>query len=466
LDPGHPTRILLLIILAALLAPLTSTQLASAGGVGVHSDFPHARVVVTEVVDGDTVHISPPVYVAGQYRTVVRFADINAPELNTPEGQWAKGNLTNLLAQYGGVIYLDISKQPSQIDYYGRILAVVYVRVNSSTLLNVNEWLVENGYASIVDYSNNDFDPSQWTLYITYDVANEKMPTVTRVLLASLPQGVSNATAWGVKVATTPSGDYIGVAFSEYGTWHLWVVILDKSGNVVRRVNLSDVASNNRLVNLTNVFRGMVSIAANNSGFLVAWNQYSALIGSTLRSRITMYTYIPIDPNQPIPYDTSSNQFFYLFSGSYQYHPHTAWYCDASNKCYWIIGYHYLSTSASGRLYFYALQPDLVTKIPATGYNIPLTTKVASSSPTGIGVGIDALSGVLYDPVTKSFVWVARNYTDTTGYDLELVKGGVDSVNNNLVIDRVPVDNSAGDVGPTPDYYGTCLLYTSPSPRD
>jgi endonuclease YncB( thermonuclease family) len=444
------SRIIPVILVATIILALAIPSTHAGDNVGIHSDFPHARVVVTEVVDGDTIRISPPVYVAGQYRTVVRLADIDAPELNTTEGQLARDSLINLLAQYGGVVYLDIDKSLG-VDEYGRIIAVVYIRVDESTLLNVNKWLVDNGYAVVTDYPDNDFDPSKWSLYINYNVVNEKMPTVTRVVLASLPQGVHNATSWGVKVATTPDGNHIGLAFSEYGTYHLWVVILDKNGNVVRRVNLSDVASNYGLVNVTNVFRGMLSIAANNSGFLVAWNQYSALIGTTLRSRITMYTYIPIDTSVPIPYDTVNNQFFYLYSGSYQYHPHTAWYCDASNNCYWIIGYHYLSTSANGRLYFYALQPDLATKIPAGGYSIILTTKTASSDPTGIGVGIDALSGVLYDPVTKSFVWVARNYTDTTGYDLELVKGGVGGTT--LVIERISINNSIGDVGPFPELY-------------
>jgi endonuclease YncB( thermonuclease family) len=234
------SRIITVILLATIILALAIPSTHAGDNVGIHSDFPHARVVVTEVVDGDTVRISPPVYVAGQYRTVVRLADIDAPELDTPEGEWAKGNLTNLLAQYGGVVYLDIDKS-SGVDDYGRIIAVVYIRVDESTLLNVNKWLVDNGYA-VVDDKDNDFDPSKWSLYINYNVVNEKMPTVTRVVLASLPQGVHNATSWGVKVATTPDGNYIGLAFSEYGTYHLWVVILDKNGNVVRRVNLSDVA--------------------------------------------------------------------------------------------------------------------------------------------------------------------------------------------------------------------------------
>jgi endonuclease YncB( thermonuclease family) len=443
------SRVFSTVALTVLLIVAFTPVVLSQETVGIHSDFPHARVVVTEVVDGDTVHISPPVLVAGEYRLIVRFADINAPELTTDEGLWAKGNLTNLLAQYGGVVYLDIDKKYG-VDDYGRVVAVVYVRVNSTYLLNVNKWMLENGYAVVEDL-DNDFDPSKWSLYVQYPVESEKLPVISRVVLASLPQGVNYGTSWGVKVAVTPDGNYVGVAFSEYGTYHLWVVILDKNGNIVRRVNLSDVAVQNSLVNTTNVFRGMVSIAANNSGFLVAWNQYTALIGTSLRSRIAMYTYVPIDPNAPIPYDTTNNQWFYLYSGSYQYHPHTTWYCDAGGNCYWIIGYHYISTSASGRLYYYALGLDLVTKIPSGGYLIGLTTKVAGIDPTGIATGIDALSGVLYDPVTKSFVWVSRNYTDATGYDLEVVKGSV--TGTTLSITRIPVNNSAGDVGPTAELY-------------
>jgi endonuclease YncB( thermonuclease family) len=459
LELRYLTGLLLVMILATLLTPHINTQLTSASGIGVHSDFPHARVVVTYVVDGDTVRISPPVYVAGQYRTVVRLADITAPDVSTPEGNNSRSALVGLLSSHGCVVYLDIDKSRG-VDEYGRVIAVLYVRINATTLLNVNKWLVDNGYASVKDYTDNDFDPSKWVLYLEYPLEYEKLPSKARVFIASTPQGVNYGSSYGFKLAVTPDGNYIGLAFSEYGTYHLWVVVLDKNGNVVRRVNLSDVALQYGLVNVTNVFRGMLSIAANNSGFLVAWNQYSALVGTTLRSRITMYTYIPIDTSVPIPYNTSINQFFYLFNGSYQYHPHAAWYCDASGNCYWIIGYHYISSTANGRLFFYALQPDLVTKIPAGGFRIDLTPRVASADPTGIGVGIDALSGVLYDPVTKSFVWVARNYTNTTGYDLEVVKGGVDLGNNTLVIERTPINNSIGDVGPTPEFYGTTTIYT------
>jgi len=178
------SRIIPIILMATIILALAIPSTHAGDNIGIHSDFPHARVVVTEVVDGDTVRISPPVNVAGQYRTVVRLADIDAPELNTTEGQWAKGNLTNLLAQYGGVVYLDIDKSRG-VDNYGRIIAVVYIRVDESTLLNVNKWLVDNGYAVETDYPDNDFDPSKWSLYINYDVSKEKLPVVNRVVIST-----------------------------------------------------------------------------------------------------------------------------------------------------------------------------------------------------------------------------------------------------------------------------------------
>jgi len=50
------------------------------------TDFPEARVFVTNVVDGDTVDIAPAVKVAGEYRCRVRLADVDAPEPPNPRG--------------------------------------------------------------------------------------------------------------------------------------------------------------------------------------------------------------------------------------------------------------------------------------------------------------------------------------------------------------------------------------------
>ncbi|MGB9828296.1 MAG: thermonuclease family protein [Thermosphaera sp.] len=311
-----PIPILTLLILLTTLTPLA----ASPDPVGVHGDFPHARVVVTEVVDGDTFCISPPVYVGGEYRTVVRLADIDAPELDTSEGQQAKQALTNLLAQHGGVVYLDIDKAGG-VDGEGRVIAVAYVRENTTHLLNVNKWMIDNNHAVVEDYPN-DFDPSQWNLYIEYPIQNEKLPTITRIPLHS--GAIANSTSWGVRVAVTPDGNYIGVAFSDYGgDYTLHVRILDREGNIV---NSYDYGPDKGSDWYANVWRGMLDIAANETGFMVAWTNLTR----SGNSRVVLYSFVPVTgtPTQP--------QHIYL--DTYQNHPLVAFFEHSNGTRWWIIG--------------------------------------------------------------------------------------------------------------------------------
>ena len=110
--------------------------------------------VVTRVVDGDTF------YVSGLPERV-RLADVNAPELSTAEGQRAKAALEALLL--GRRVCLDIDDL-YKTDRYGRFIAVAYLDYNETHWLNVNQWLVERGYAEYRDYPN-EFRPP-WPLYV------------------------------------------------------------------------------------------------------------------------------------------------------------------------------------------------------------------------------------------------------------------------------------------------------------
>ena len=83
-----------------------------------------------------------------------------------PGGSEAKEALKELVENE--TVYLDIDDLGSPRDSYNRIIAVVYKRYNSTHLLNVNKWLVDNGYANITDYTDNDFDPYTWKLYVYY----------------------------------------------------------------------------------------------------------------------------------------------------------------------------------------------------------------------------------------------------------------------------------------------------------
>jgi len=106
------------------------------------------------VVDGDTFDGFP----SGR----VRLADVDAPERDEPGFEEAKQALADL-TQYK-IVYLDVDDW-YVMDRYNRLVCLVYVRYNSTHLLNVNKWLVENGYAVIADYPN-EFDPDSWTMYV------------------------------------------------------------------------------------------------------------------------------------------------------------------------------------------------------------------------------------------------------------------------------------------------------------
>ncbi|NJE10961.1 thermonuclease family protein [Thermococcus sp. MAR1] len=120
---------------------------------------------VTKVVDGDTVWFhSYYGYRAGE-TFKIRFADINAPEIYTDEGKESKAALEWLFDTYGRYVYLDVD-DVYETDRYGRVVAVVYLPFwYYGYALNVNEWLVESGYASIWDHYN-EFNPYSWSLWV------------------------------------------------------------------------------------------------------------------------------------------------------------------------------------------------------------------------------------------------------------------------------------------------------------
>jgi endonuclease YncB( thermonuclease family) len=126
--------------------------------------------VVKRVIDGDTFDAFP----VGR----VRLADIDAPELGTAEGEASRIALERLIL--GKTVYLDVDDL-YVIDRYNRVVAIAYIRYNDTHLLNVNKWLVDNGYARVVDHPN-EFKPSAWTLYIYFPKEYEaKQPTTITI---------------------------------------------------------------------------------------------------------------------------------------------------------------------------------------------------------------------------------------------------------------------------------------------
>ncbi len=124
---------------------------------------------VTRVVDGDTFDAAP----VGR----VRLADINTPEVGQLGAREATDHLSSLIRNRR--VYLDVDDLYGS-DVYGRVVALVYVRHNATHLLNVNEALLEAGFASVADFPN-EFDPRTWTLYTEYPTSGGPMAEATGV---------------------------------------------------------------------------------------------------------------------------------------------------------------------------------------------------------------------------------------------------------------------------------------------
>ncbi len=147
---------------------------------------------IDKVVDGDTLWISVEDVLEGSYGNFsgesfkVRFADINAPELSTPEGLRSRDALLQLINEYGNFACLDID-DVNIYDRYGRVVAILYLNYNETHLINVNGYLVENGYAEYVDY-DNEFDIDSLRLYIAKDVgiSGDTLPDIYVLLLLLL----------------------------------------------------------------------------------------------------------------------------------------------------------------------------------------------------------------------------------------------------------------------------------------
>lgn len=124
-----------------------------------------ASGVVTNVVDGDTFDLriekTDPRILYEIER--VRLADVDSPEMSTPEGPPAKVYTTEALL--GKKVWLDIDDRSKDgRDMYERILAVVYLEDLNGTInaTPFNRLLVDAGFAVVKDFTNNEFDPATW----------------------------------------------------------------------------------------------------------------------------------------------------------------------------------------------------------------------------------------------------------------------------------------------------------------
>ena len=129
---------------------------------------------VMGIVDGDTFDTS----LNGR----IRLADVDAPESYEQGYAEASEALTAMIG--GKTVHLDVD-DVSRTDPYDRLVCVVYVRHNSTHLLNVNRALVDQGRAVITDFSNNEFDPGTWTAYVYSPEKRGGFPTDVLVVFVA-----------------------------------------------------------------------------------------------------------------------------------------------------------------------------------------------------------------------------------------------------------------------------------------
>ena len=125
------------------------------------------EALVVDVIDGDTFDTTEG------YR--IRLADIDAPEINET-GYLDSTEYLELLVENKNVT-LNIDSVTGT-DPYGRYVCLVYIEYNSTHCLNVNQALVEGGYAVIDNYTNNEFEPNNWTLYSLTETIPELPPNL------------------------------------------------------------------------------------------------------------------------------------------------------------------------------------------------------------------------------------------------------------------------------------------------
>jgi len=150
---------LFLCILAGLTA---SVLLAAAANAAVDE----AWGTVTNVVDGDTFDVTvekPSDKVAYQVERV-RLADVDSPEMDTEEGVAARDFTYAVLMNKK--VFLDIDDgSASGRDSYGRLICVAYMSgVYGQPIASpcYNRLLVDSGYASLHNFTNNEFIPKNW----------------------------------------------------------------------------------------------------------------------------------------------------------------------------------------------------------------------------------------------------------------------------------------------------------------
>jgi endonuclease YncB( thermonuclease family) len=132
----------------------------------VSASLDEAYGIVTNVVDGDTFDVT--MEKANEkvlYRVErIRLADVNSPEMDSEKGPAARDFTYAVLMNKR--VFLDIDDlSVTGRDSYGRMICVAYLSGFYGQPIaapNFNRLLVDSGHARLDNFTNNEFDPSNW----------------------------------------------------------------------------------------------------------------------------------------------------------------------------------------------------------------------------------------------------------------------------------------------------------------
>lgn len=102
------------------------------------------KATVNRVIDGDTVNLTIDLGFRLTYTANCRLEGINAPELNTEDGQKSKMMLDLALPKKS-----QVTISSTGLDKYGRPIVIIWHF--DHTQGTFNDWMINNGYAKLYD---------------------------------------------------------------------------------------------------------------------------------------------------------------------------------------------------------------------------------------------------------------------------------------------------------------------------
>lgn len=109
------------------------------------------NATIDSVYDGDTMKLFCDLGFGIRHKITARLYGINTPEMKGKSAAQGTASRNALLSKItdekGEFVPVVIQTKRDLKEKFGRYLAIIFVEQTDGSFLNVNEWLVENGFA-------------------------------------------------------------------------------------------------------------------------------------------------------------------------------------------------------------------------------------------------------------------------------------------------------------------------------